>query len=125
MNKKQKKRIPPDKSFWDKLVADGETNTVSSKRLSMLICLIMLIILSLLSAFGYNCSEAFIYIFGSLVGAQSGLTTIEKCKKSVTRLTDSKKHRHYSDDDYLNGDDEGYFGSSASEDDLESEDEEN
>lgn len=116
----KKKKTLHRKNFWDKLVADGETDTVSSKRLSMLVCLIMLIVLSILSAFGYNCSESFVYIFGSLIGAQSGLTTIEKCKKSITRLTDSGKHHSYCGDD-----NEGYYGSSLNEEESESEDKEN
>lgn len=87
----KRKQAHKDKSFMMKLLADGETNTISSKRLCMLLCLIMLVVLAILSAFGYNCMEAFVYVFASLAGAQSGFTTIEKCSKSITHLT--KKHR--------------------------------
>ena len=83
---KQKPMIKKEKSFLMKLLADGETNTISSKRLRMLLCLIMLVVLAILSAFGYNCMEAFVYVFASLAGAQSGFTTIEKCTKSINRM---------------------------------------
>ena len=83
---KQKPIIKKEKSFLLKLLADGETNTISSKRLCMLLCLIMLVILAILSAFGYNCMEAFVYVFASLAGAQSGFTTIEKCTKSIKQI---------------------------------------
>lgn len=83
---KQKTMIKKEKSFLMKLLADGETNTISSKRLCMLLCLIMLVVLAILSAFGYNCMEAFVYVFASLAGAQSGFTTIEKCTKSIKRI---------------------------------------
>ena len=83
---KQKPIIKKEKSFLLKLLADGETNTISSKRLCMLLCLIMLVVLAILSAFGYNCMEAFVYVFASLAGAQSGFTTIEKCTKSIKRI---------------------------------------
>lgn len=86
-NKQHKYTKTKDKNFWMKLLADGETNTISSKRLCMLLCLIMLVALAILSAFGYNCMEAFVYVFASLAGAQSGFTTIEKCTKSMKRLT--------------------------------------
>ena len=97
MSTKKTKNVEPKKSFMMKLLADGETNTVSSKRLCMIICLIMLVVLAFLSAFGFNCMEAFIYVFASLAGAQSGFTTIEKCSKSLNKLKSKKTDYDYDD----------------------------
>lgn len=93
---KQKPIIKKEKSFLMKLLADGETNTISSKRLCMLLCLVMLVVLAILSAFGYNCMEAFVYVFASLAGAQSGFTTIEKCTKSIKQINkDNNENSEY------------------------------
>ena len=93
---KQKPSNKNEKSFLLKLLADGETNTISSKRLCMLLCLIMLVVLAILSAFGYNCMEAFVYVFASLAGAQSGFTTIEKCTKSIKQINkDNNENSEY------------------------------
>lgn len=93
---KQKPIIKKEKSFCMKLLADGETNTISSKRLCMLLCLIMLVVLAILSAFGHNCMEAFVYVFASLAGAQSGFTTIEKCAKSIKQINkDNNENSEY------------------------------
>lgn len=67
-------------TFWGKLLAEGETKTISSKRLCMLVSLFVLIILAILSAFGFNCTEVYVYVFASLVGLESGFTTFEKSR---------------------------------------------
>ena len=93
---KQKPIIKKEKSFLLKLLADGETNTISSKRLCMLLCRIMLVVLAVLSAFGYNCMEAFVYVFERLAGAQSGFTTIEECTKSIKQIKkDNNENSEY------------------------------
>lgn len=71
-----------EKTFWQKMFADGTTDTISSKRVTMFMAMLMLIGLSIASACGYSCAESYVYIFGSLVASQSGLSTIEKVKKS-------------------------------------------
>ena len=71
--------------WWKKLLAEGETNTVSHKRLVSIISLVMLIISSILSAFGHSATIEFIYIFGILTGGESFLTTIEKTTDRITR----------------------------------------
>lgn len=70
------------KTFLEKLFADGETDTVSSKRLIAIFSFITLVSLSFLSAFGYSANINFIYIFGALSGGQSILTTIEKVRRN-------------------------------------------
>ena len=75
--------------WWKKLLAEGETNTVSHKRLVSVISLLMLIILSLLSASGHSSTIEYIYIFGILTGGESVLTTIEKTTDRISR----SKHR--------------------------------
>ena len=71
--------------WWKKLLAEGETNTVSHNRLVSVISLVMLIILSILSAFGHSATIEYIYIFGILTGGESFLTTIEKTTDRITR----------------------------------------
>ena len=71
--------------WWKKLLAEGETNTVSHKRLVSIISLVMLIILSILSAFGHSATIEYIYIFGILTGGESFLTTIEKTTDRIRR----------------------------------------
>jgi hypothetical protein len=71
-------------SWWHKLLAEGETNTVSHKRLVSVISLIMLVVLSLLSAFGYPATTDYIYLFGMLTGGESLLTTVEKATNKIT-----------------------------------------
>lgn len=71
--------------WWKKLLAEGETNTVSHKRLVSIISLTMLIILSILSAFGHSSTIEYIYIFGILTGGESFLTTIEKTTDRISR----------------------------------------
>ena len=75
--------------WWKKLLAEGETNTVSHKRLVSIISLTMLIILSILSAFGHSSTIEYIYIFGILTGGESFLTTIEK---TTDRIRGTKHH---------------------------------
>lgn len=71
--------------WWKKLLAEGETNTVSHKRLVSIISLVMLIILAILSAFGHSATIEYIYIFGMLTGGESVLTTIEKTTDRISR----------------------------------------
>lgn len=72
-------------SWWKKLLAEGETNTVSHKRLVSIISLIMLIILSILSAFGHSSTIEYTCIFGILTGGESLLTTIEKTTDRISK----------------------------------------
>lgn len=76
-----------DKNWVGKLLAEGTSDTVSSKRLCMLLSMFVFIILAFMSAMGYSCSPEFVYIFGGLILGESGLTTTEKIKKI--------HHRHY------------------------------
>lgn len=81
MVKKRNTHTNKDKSVIFKLFADGETNTVSSKRVIAVFSFVALIVLSFLSAFGHSTDTNFIYIFGALSGSQSVLTTVEKIAK--------------------------------------------
>lgn len=74
-----------NKNFWHKLLAEGETDTISHKRLVAIISLSMLIVLSLLSAFGHSAAGDYIYLFGVLTGGESMLTTIEKTAERVKK----------------------------------------
>lgn len=75
-----------NKNFWAKLLAEGETNTISHKRLVSLLSLIMLITLSLLSAFGHSASTDYVYMFCVLTGGESLLTTVEKTTKRIKKV---------------------------------------
>ena len=79
-----------DKGFWRTLLAKGETNTISSKRLTMLVSLIMLVGLAVCSVCGFTCAPEFTYIFGSLVAAESGFTVIEKGKNFISEAVHDK-----------------------------------
>lgn len=81
-------RTNKDRGVLFKLFAEGETNTVSSKRVIAVFSFIALIILSFLSAFGNSTDVNFIYIFGVLSGGQSCLTTIEKIMKRKESYSD-------------------------------------
>lgn len=72
-------------SWWRKLLAEGELDVVSHKRLVSVVCLIMLIALSLMSAFGYSATTDYIYVFAMLTGGESMLTTVEKTAGNITR----------------------------------------
>lgn len=70
------------KGFFIKLLAEGTSDTVSSKRLCMLVSMLMFVSLAFLSAFGHSCGTEYIYIIGGLILGESGLTTAEKIKKT-------------------------------------------
>lgn len=70
-----------NKSLTRKLLASGTSDTASHKRLIALVSIIMLVALSILSAFGYSASTEFGYIFASLAGCESMLTVAEKLGK--------------------------------------------
>lgn len=76
-----------NKNFLQKMFADGETNTVSHKRVVSIISIVMLVVLSMLSCFGYSPTTEFIYIFGALTGGESVLTTVEKTTKTIKKIS--------------------------------------
>lgn len=86
-----------EKNFWQKMFADGTTDTISSKRVTMFMAMLMLIGLSIASACGYSCAESYVYIFGSLVASQSGLSTIEKVKKNTNSANVEIAEARYND----------------------------
>jgi len=53
----------------------------SHKRFIAIISFFMLIVLSLLSAYGHRVEDSFVYVFASLTGGESFLTVIEKFRK--------------------------------------------
>lgn len=79
-------------SWWKKLFAEGESDTASHKRLVSVTSLVMLIILSILSAFGHSSTIEFIYVFGILTGGESLLTTIEKTSERISRTKHNLRH---------------------------------
>lgn len=74
-----------EKGFFGKMMASGTSDTVSSKRFTMVLAMMMLVGLAIASACGYNCDTTYVIVFASLVGAQSGMSTIEKCARGVNR----------------------------------------
>lgn len=108
------KKVKKKKNFVQKMVADGTTDTVSSKRITMLLAMMMLIGLAIASACGYSCDSSYVYIFGGLVGAQSGLTSIEKCARGINQAKIEVAKAEYAekqkymeeDEDFSDEDDE-------------------
>jgi hypothetical protein len=78
-------------SWWRKLLATGEFDNVSHKRFVSIIALIMLIGLSIMSAFGMSAETDYIYIYGILVGGESLLTTIDKTANAITKTKNAVK----------------------------------
>lgn len=74
------------KGFWLKLVANGESDTVSHKRLISLISFLCLIIFGFLSAFGHSMEGDYVYVFAILTGGESMLTVVEKMKGGFNRI---------------------------------------
>lgn len=91
-----------NKGFTRKMFADGETDTVSHKRVVSISSLVMLIILSFLSAFGYNAVTECFYMFAILTGGESFLTTIEKTSKIVRNTRNSVNKINEDEDDSSN-----------------------
>lgn len=73
------------KGFWSKLLASGETDTVSHKRLVSIISFVCLVTFAFLSAFGRSTDADYIYVFGFLTGGESLLTVIEKGQENRRR----------------------------------------
>ena len=78
--------IQKKKSFCHKMLASGESDTVSHKRVVSIVSLVMLCLLAIASALGYSATKDFIYVFGILTGGESLLTVIEKTKGMVNRI---------------------------------------
>lgn len=85
------------KGFWSKMFAEGTSDTISSKRVTMFLAMLMLIGLSIASALGYNCDSSYIYIFGGLVTGQAGLSTVEKCAKGISKAKIEVARAEYAD----------------------------
>lgn len=85
------------KTFLAKMFAEGTTDTISSKRVTMFLAMLMLMGLAIASAFGYSCDSSYVYIFGGLVTGQSTLSTVEKCAKGVNKAKVAVAQAEYAD----------------------------
>ena len=67
------------KTFITNLLSNS--NDVSHKRLIALISFLVLIVMVIIKAFGYQLDNTLIYVFASMAGGESVLTVIEKFNK--------------------------------------------